>query len=365
MSKENQEEHKEKRHYQSKKNSDIVNFPILFRRSALSPSNNKDILDAPICTIRILFKVLNDISNDQFQAEKQVGQLALFEEEFMTENNTFGRFTFKVEDIDKNKDYNALRQGLEFLEGLEKGWHKAKNSKGKIIKSYGGVISTPTISEGKISFLMSSFWIGKILSLGVYNPAFFETPWQLSKTKQALFYLWLLELKEHGTKVNFNRFQESYGYSYPSAQIFAKNVLKSLKTKLDKYSNVSFNYSTKGDMINIVPYFTKDVELQLSESTVTNQQITQKVHYWNTRHKISKEDQAILKKTFKQDKTSFQLLDKSYKAFVKETNRNKQKATDYKGTDFMKEFQKYIIDMYRNSVWGNIKGAKNAYPVIC
>lgn len=200
------------RHYQGKKNSDIINFPVALRREVFSLKANKALIKAPITTARIIFKILNDVSNDQFQKERNIGQLQLFEEEFMTENNTYGRFTFSVEDIDKHKDYKAIREGLEFLENLEKGWHKAKNSKGKIIKSFGGVILNPNISEGKVSFLMSSYWIGKFLNLGIYNPAFFDTAWELTKMRQVLFYLWLLELREKGTRVRFETFQEIYNY---------------------------------------------------------------------------------------------------------------------------------------------------------
>lgn len=351
------------RHYRGKKNSDIINFPIALRREVFSARANKELIEAPITTARIIFKILNDISNDQFQSERNIGQLQLFEEDFMTENNTYGRFTFRVEDIDKNRDYKAIREGLEVLENLEKGWHKAKNSKGKTIKSFGGVILNPNISEGKVSFLMSSYWIGKFLKLGIYNPAFFATAWELTKMRQVLFYLWLLELREKGTKVKFETFQEAYGYNYTNAQAFNKHVLKPWREKLDKCSNVSFNSSTKRNIIHIVPYYTKNVDLELKKETVTKQQITQKLHYWKVRHKLTKDDIDILKSLINLDMTSYKLFVKSYNAFVAKCKSEKTKVTNYKGSAFIKMFQDEIINTYKNTVWGNIQ--PNAYPIIC
>lgn len=351
-----------KRHYKGKKNSDIVNFPINLRREVFSPKANKELLEAPITTARIFIKVLNDVSNDQFQEERNIGQLQLFEEEFMTENNTYARFTFDVEEIDEHKDYNAIRKGLEVLENLEKGWHKARNSKGKIIKSYGGVILNPNISEGKISFLMSSYWIAKFLNLGVYNPAFFETAFALTKMRQVLFYLWLLEVPEKGTKVKFENLQETYNYSYKDAQAFNKNVLKVWREKFDTCSNVSFNSSTKKNIIHIVPYYTKDVDLQLKKKTVTKQKITQKLHYWKLRHKLTTDEIDILKSLINLDLLNYNLFVKSYNSFVSNCKKDKTKVTDYQGSEFIKMFQDYIIETYKNTVWGDIK--PNAYPVI-
>lgn len=57
----------EKWHYQGKKKSDIVNVPVDLRRNFLSPQKNKEILNAPVSATRIIFKILNDVSHDQFR----------------------------------------------------------------------------------------------------------------------------------------------------------------------------------------------------------------------------------------------------------------------------------------------------------
>lgn len=354
----------EKRHYQSKKKSDIINVPQKFRREFLSVENNVEILDAPISAIRILWKVFNDVSHDQFREENpnQRKQLSLFSDEFKTENNTYARFTFKLSDIAPNKDYSNVKNGLVFLTKLKEGWYQSKNEKGKIIKSYGGFISEANISDGNISFLVSSYWMEKIVLLGVYNSPFIEMAWVFTKAKQVLFYLWLLELKEEGTTVNFAKFQAVYGYNYKDANTYAKNVLKVMKTTLDKNSNVSFNYSVKGNNINIIRYYTLKTELIITEKTSKNQEVNQKLHYWKTRHKVESENIDVLKSLINIDYGSFLLFKKAYSNLIKSYRLEKKSVTELQGSDFIKIFQEEIITTYRNSAWGNI--SKHGYPII-
>lgn len=359
-------ENKEKRHYKGKPKSDIVNFPVDLRRNLLSPTSNKEVLNMPISATRIIFKILNDISNDQFQRDNknQIKQMSLFEDEFKTEHNTYARFTFKVSDISDKNDYTNTKRGLEFLERLNKGWYKSLNEKGKVIKSYGGVISNANISEGNISFLVSSYWLEKLLNIPRYNVAFLETAWILSKTKQVLFYLWLLEIPEDGTKVNFDKMQETYEYNYKDPSTYVKNVLKPIKSKLDTHSNKSFNCSVKGSLIHIKPYYTKDVDLSLNTKTKNKQKVTQKLHYWKVRHGLEKNDIDILKSLINIDYGNFNLFNKSYEAVKSQCKEENIKVTTYQGKEFIKIFQEAIIRVYQNSTWGKVPNMKNSYPKI-
>ena len=356
----------EKRHYQNKKKSEIINVPQSFRREFLSIENNAEISDAPISAVRILFKVFNDVSHDQFRAENvnQKQQLSLFSDEFKTEHNTYARFTFKLSDIAPNKDYNNVKTGLVFLSKLKEGWYQSKNDEGKIIKSYGGFITEPNISDGNISFLVSSYWMEKIVLLGNYNSPLMEIAWLFTKVKQILFYLWLLELKEEGTTVDFNRFQAVYGYNYKDANTYAKNVLKVMKKTLDTSSNISFNYSVKGHNINIVRYYTLKTALIVTEEFSRNQEVLQKLHYWKQRHKLETENIDILKALIKIDYGSFLLLKKAYSNLVKSYRIEKKSITELQGLGFIKVFQEAIINTYKNSAWGNVRTFEESYPII-
>jgi hypothetical protein len=350
------------RSYNSKNNkSDFVNFPVLFRREALSVSENSELIQAPITAVRILFKILHDISHDQFQADKQKNQLNLFEEHFTTDNNSYCKFLFPIESIDENRNYNSVKKGLEFLEELNKGWYKVTNSKGKTVSSYGGVISNANIDEGNVFFLVSSYWIEKLLKIPKYNTVIYDLAWQLPKSKQILFYLWLLEVPETGTNVNFDKFQSSYGFNYSTPHSFCKNFLKNIKDILDQYSNVSFNYKVKSNKIHILPYPTKTINLKLNKKTIKKQEITQKLHYWKTRHKLDNKIDTI-KTVINLDNSCFPILLKAYKNLVKDCRVAGTKVTDYTGESFMKVFQHHIKLHYQQSNWNTI--VKDGYPRI-
>lgn len=321
-------------------------------------------LEAPVSATRIIFKILNDISHDQFRTSNlgQRKQFSLFETEFKTEHNTFARFTFKISEVGKKNDYRDIRKGLEFLENFQKGWYKSVNEKGKTIKSYGGLISNANISDGNISFLISSYWMEQLVLIEQYNVAYLNVAWEFTKSKQILFYLWLLEVPEKGTKVNFKAFQEVYGYSYEKPKAYAKNVLKTLKQKLDKFSNRSFNYSISGENINIIPYYTKDIELIVKEVTSKKQEVTRKLSYWKTRHSLEKQNIDVLKSLINIDYGNFLLFKNSYDNIKTIYSNKGNKITELKGDEFISLFQQEIINTYQDSAWGNI--SKNGYPVI-
>ena len=359
----NMEEVNISREYINKKNnSDIINFPVLFRGEALLIKKNNELIQAPVSAMRILFKVLHDISHDQFQAEKQTEQLNLFEKDFQTKNNSFCRFSFPIEDIDKNRVYTNVEKGLEFLEELNKGWYQAKNSKGETVKTYGGVISIPNIKDGQVQFLISGYWIEKLLKIPQYNEVIYQLAWELPKAKQILFYLWLLEIPKTGTRVKFETFQDNYNFNYKKASVFSKNFLKKIKNILDQYSNLSFNYAVDGEYINIVPYPTKKINLALREKTVKKQEITQKLHYWKTRHKLNENQFDTLKSVINIDTSAFPLFKNSYKLLVETLRKEKVKVTTYKGDDFMKLFQDHIKTYYQNSAYTTLM--KGGHPNI-
>lgn len=359
-----EEEGKEKRHYTGKPKSDIINFPVLLRRDLLSSKANKEVLKLPVHSTRIIFKILNDVSHDQFRSSniKQQKQTSLFEDEFKTEHNTYARFTFNTKDISSGNDYGNIKKGLEFLENFQKGWFNSVNEKGKNIKSYGGFISNSNISEGKISFLMSSYWLEKVVLLEKYNAAYTEIAWTFSKSKQILFYLWLLEVPDSGTRVNFNSLQEAYDYNYTNAGTYAKNVLKAIKTKLDRKGNKSFNYSVKGEMISIVPYYTKDTDVVLKKATSKKQEVTQKLNYWKQRHGLSDNNVSVLKTLINIEFGNFKLFKASYDRIVISYREEKKKVTELQGDEFIRLFQEEIKEVYKSSAWGGI--SPKGYPII-
>lgn len=358
------------RNYINKKNSDIINFPLDFRQNFLS-MKDPNVLDLSVIALRIIFKIINDISWQQFdplfqnperKIENQM-KLKLFEDDFTEIDNSYSKFIYKIKEIDSNRNYTLIKNALYILENFKKEWYSFKNSKGKTIQSLGGLISRSSISDGEIKFEVSAYWMKKLSEIQNYNIALFKTAWKLKNNKHILFYLWLLEVSPTGTRVTFEYIQTSFDFNYTDINNFVKLALKPIKKNLDKYSNYSFNYSVKNGSINIVPYYVKTIKnVDLNKKTINNQIITQRFHYWKTRHKLNQEEFLKLRFITNLNPSSFGFLNNAYTLLIKDLKNSKTKASSITGNIFMKLFQEYIISYYKSTNWGNIN--PNGYPMI-
>lgn len=351
-----------KKTFKNQNNSDIVNFPVPFRHQYLRAGDNQEIINASIWAFRILFKILNDVSYSQFQPNRQVKELSIFDVEFMSDDYSYALFDFHLEEINGLHQNKDIERGIEFLSNYKRGWYKSKNKEGKTVKNYGGLISEAKITNNRLTFLVNGYWLKRILELPSYNRALFEIPWKLSNAKQVLFYLWILELDK--TKINWEKMQDVYDTNYKSKSNFIQKFLKPIKIKLDKYGNKSFNYKTKKDIIYITTYLTKaeNIQLNINKMTFDKQKVNQKINYWKKRHKLTDEQVNVIKSMVSIDYQNFILFENAYDIFIKDLRKKTKNATDYIGEEFMILFQKIIISAYKDTVRGRV--AKNSYPVI-
>lgn len=352
-------------------NSDIVNMPLLFRRTYLS-AEDKTVLEMPIFAHRIICKILNNISFNQFQLKgvekkipKQLDLFNSFEQKFKTEHNTVARFTFKIKDIDPNRNYKEIEKSLSWLVHFKEGWYKSLNEKQELIKSYGGLIREPSISKGEIQFFISSYWIELLLKMTIYNPALTNIPWVLNKSSQIIFYYYLLEMKEKTPLVKIETIKEQFNLNYRNDNDLIKFFIKPIKQKLDIKGNVSFNYRKEGKNIRLVPFINKTIKDEsISVKTNKKQRITQRLSYWKKRHQLKANDIDIIRQVIKVDPSAFSLLEKAYKSFIKNCKKEGIKPTDLIQNDFLNEFQKVIKEEYKKTFLGNVKGFKNGFPNI-
>lgn len=346
MNKDNQEKIIAKEFVSSKPN-ETIRVPQMMRRNLLGLSNNQDnLIDMPITSFRVIFKILSDLKFYQFSPKNQI-QFNLFEEEFKTQNNTYARMTFKISDISPGgKNAKEVKKGLAFLVNYKQGWHKSINSKGKEISVYGGLINDPSVSDGNISFLVSSYWLDQMLTLEFHNEALYNLAWALSSSKQMLFFLWLQELKPEGTSVNFQTINTHYKLNYSNAREIGREFFRPMKKAFDTNSNRSFNYSIKGDKLNIVPYDLPGTLIGLKNDTVDYLTTKAKTAYFKKRHSLTPTESAVMREALKVA-NQFNLIDASYKEVVKDYRKIKDKnITDLQGREFFEKLQAKIDDIY-------------------
>lgn len=348
-----------KKDFPSLPDAEIVRFSNEFTTEFLL-DKKKQMIDVPIDALRIVFKIASDLRNSQFQKGQPV-QLELFDKDFLNEHNTFAQFRINLNEISLNKNTARVKKAIEFLENFKKGWYKTTNKEGKEVNSYGGLITNPSYMKSSMSFLISSYWLSKLSFLPQYNNALYEMAFNISNNKHIVFYFWLVTFPDNGSRLNYETINEKFNLNYPSSKELCKNFLKKVKISLDKHATTSFNYSYKGDTINIAPYVVKNTSLK-EKASIDLIVTSQKTHYWRLRHKLSDGEKTRITECLKKDPSSLNLFMDAYKNFVKSVRKEKKKATDYIGNDFMKLFQDHIEICYLKTKTGKIY--KNGYPKI-
>lgn len=331
---------------------------VIFKKA----KDPKKHIEISINMYRIIFNIIANIRNDQFQQNTQPRQLKLFEDDFTSEHNTYAEIKIKNSKI--TRDTKQLKEAYEDLENLGKGWHKFTTSDGRVIQAYGGVISNMFYDEkGYTSFLVNSYWLKKILNLVGYNKVFYHLPYQTTNPKHILFVFWLARLGEEGTKISFHTLNELFQINYSTPKSLCKDFLKPIREKLNKINHLSFNYSIEKDLINIKPYAIKTIQEgivseKLAEEVDTNYYL----RHYKRRHQLTETQVKRIGKVFDNVYRDKILVIDAYKRFVADCRSQKIKTTNYKGENFMSLLQKFIIIEYQRTSTG--RTYPDAYPRI-
>lgn len=326
--------------------NDIVNFSNKFVDDFFLDKENRDPNQMPINAIKIIVNILQTIRSEQFMLP-QTGQLKLFEDEFLTEHNTYAKVKIKNSKISTNKDH--IENAYLALAQYKFGWYESTNSQGKSVKSLGGLISNVSYSEkGYTTFLISSYWLEKLLNLSEgYNRVLHALPYKTKSTRYIIFCFWLEKLKEDTGSVTLTYMNELFGTNYKTATDFGKFFLKPIKMFLDKNSLNSFNFKTRENKIYYNRYKLKTLNTTITTKETQEEQLqVYKISYYKKRHKLNKEQTQRLNP--KNSSTlSFYLLESKY--------RNNNSSKLYK--EEMKEIEKGILQKYMQA-YENLKKQK-------
>lgn len=321
-------------------------------------------VDIPIDALRAIFNIVADLRNEQLRPQDRPQQLSLFEEEFENEHNTFASMKIKNSLISPSGTPKQIINAFEFLTKYKMGWYKTQNSKGKEIKTYGGLITAPTYDErGYTSFLINSYWLKKLIVIPEYNPTLYNLVYNIRNNKHIIFAMWLAKIPNNGTTLKLETFNEKFGVNYSTSKDFCNKFLKPIRDNLDKFNQTSFNFKVEGDKIHILPYATKRIQDDtVSEELQNTTLIRQRLRYFERRHLLSKEELSNLEFHYKNVANNRILIENAYKAFVSECRKGKKKSTNFKNKIFLTELQKQMTLIYRESKTGKLH--PNGYPKI-
>lgn len=320
--------------------------------------------DMPINALRIIFNIISILRNDQFMPEKQVRQLTLFDEEFETENNVFISMKIRNKKISEKRSSKQIVEAYEYLTKFRMGWYTSKNIAGKDIKTFGGLISLPTYEErGYTSFLISSFWLKKLIVLTEYNHIIYELVYKIRNNKHVLFAIWLSKIPENCTTLKLSTFNQKFDLNYKNPNDFCANFLKPIRLKLNKLNSLSFNYKYKSEAISIIPYLNKNIEDGiLTEKANDVRLINQKLRYFRRRYCLDNIDSTRFVYSYSQFLKVRLQIEEAYKRFIKDNRTKRLASNTIIGIYFLQELQKFIIEVYRESETG--KRFPDGYPVI-
>lgn len=329
--------------------------------------------DIPINALRVIFNIVAIIGNEQFRPEDRPKQLSLFDEEFETENNIFASIKIRNSKISPSGSTKQVVDAYEFLAKFKMGWYKSLNSKGKEIKTFGGLISTPTYDQrGFTTFLISSYWLKKLLVIPKYNYVLYHLVYNIRNNKHIIFAIWLSKIPESGTMLKLSSFNKKFGLNYKNTKDFCFKFLKPIKINLDRYNSFSFQYRYEKDSIFIVPILTKgfshpfEEAKKLIESNQENfnqsHKINRRLLYFKKRYRLDEAETVQFFHQYENIPQTRELIERAFKEFIRNCRMRKIASTDFKGQKFLIEIQAHIKHLYGNTKMGEI--FPNGYPMI-
>lgn len=325
---------------------------------------NCEAADIPINALRVIFNIVSIIGNEQFRPTDRPHQLTLFDDEFETENNTFASIKIKNSKISPSGSTKQVVAAYEFLARFKMSWYKSPNSKGKEIKTFGGLISIPSYeSRGYTTFLISSYWLKKLMVIPEYNYVLFNLVYNIRNNKHIIFAIWLSKIPSTGTSLKLKTFNNKFGLNYKSANDFCFKFLKPARINFDQYNNLSFNFKCNKDLISIYPYDTSKIEA-VKNTTEQNDhvEITRRLNYFKNRYGLQDDQMVQFSYQYRNISQTRALIEKSFKEFIRRSRIKGEPSTNYQGKMFLYEIQEIIKEMYSQTNIG--KMLPNGYPVI-
>ena len=337
--------------------------------------DDSEAADIPINALRVIFNIISIISNEQFRPQDRPKQLSLFDEEFETENNIFASIKIKNSKISPSGSTKQVIDAYEFLAKFKMGWYKSVNSKGKEIKTFGGLISTPSYDKrGYTTFLVSSYWLKKLLVIPEYNYILYNLVYNVRNNKHIIFAIWLSKLPENGTVLKLSTLNKKFGLNYKTTKDFCFKFLKPVRISLNTFNTLSFNYTYQKDSIFIIPFLSNlslndNLSINIKnplDSSETNavpaEKITRRLIYFKKRYGLEENQILQFSHQYRNIPQTRELIEKAFREFIRINRLKRIKSTIFQGKKFLYEIQELIIQIYQSTKMGKL--FPNGYPII-
>lgn len=320
--------------------------------------------DIPINALRVIFNIISIISNEQFRPEDRPKQLSLFDEEFETENNTFASMKIRNSNISPSGSTKQVIDAYEFLTKFKMTWYKSLNAQGREIKTFGGLITAPSYDQrGYTSFLVSSYWLKKLIVIPEYNYLLYHLVYNIRNNKHIIFAIWLAKVPLNGTAIKLATINKKFGLNYKSANDFCFKFLKHVKKNLNSYNSISFSFHYKSDLIYIKPSSPHNLDVQsLALAQDDSFILSRRLRYFKIRFSLTDNEIIHFDHHYRNFPSTRNLIESAFKVFVRACRAKGIKSTSYQGRSFLVEIQNIIIQLYRQTRVGQL--LPKGYPIV-
>lgn len=335
-----------------------------------------DLINAPIEAIRVIFILIHQSKSVSFNQPRAPYTPSLFEEEFLTKDNTFASFDIPTGLISPSRDTKRIERALLLLMQNTIRSVVSKNSKNEDVKSLISFIEKPKFTRGRVYLEVSSYWLEKMANIEHYNPIIFDLAYNIPNTQHIFFAIWLRsipmykeavfkkETYKSWTQINIDTLRQKFGLDGKDRDYISEKFLKPIQAKLFEYNDRSFafQYDKGSYYITALDVKSNKVIGNLKPENTYKVKVKYSINYLQRRHKVDKDSLEHIETIYLNSVLDKELMEDAYNNLKKVIKKEKMKMTDITGLKFLARWQEEIQKSYEKT--SNFKNFPKGYPKV-
>ena len=335
-----------------------------------------DLINAPIEAIRVIFILIHQSKSVSFNQPRAPYTPSLFEEEFLTKDNTFASFDIPTGLISPSRDTKRIEKALLLLMQNTISSVVSKNSKNEDVKSLISFIEKPKFTRGRVYLEVSSYWLEKMANIEHYNPIIFDLAYNIPNTQHIFFAIWLRsipmyqeavfkkETYKSWTQINIDTLRQKFGLDGKDRDYISEKFLKPIQAKLFEFNDRSFafQYDKGSYYITALDVKSNKVIGNLKPENTYKVKVKYSINYLQRRHKVDKDSLEHIETIYLNSVLDKELMEDAYNNLKKVIKKEEMKMTDITGLKFLARWQEEIQKSYEKT--SNFKNFPKGYPKV-
>lgn len=335
-----------------------------------------DLINAPIEAIRVIFILIHQSKSVSFNQPRAPYTPSLFEEEFLTKDNTFASFDIPTGLISPSRDTKRIEKALLLLMQNTIRSVVSKNSKNEDVKSLISFIEKPKFTRGRVYLEVSSYWLEKMANIEHYNPIIFDLAYNIPNTQHIFFAIWLRsipmyqeavfkkETYKSWTQINIDTLRQKFGLDGKDRDYISEKFLKPIQAKLFEFNDRSFafQYDKGSYYITALDVKSNKVIGNLKPENTYKVKVKYSINYLQRRHKVDKDSLEHIETIYLNSILDKELMEDAYNNLKKVIKKEEMKMTDITGLKFLARWQEEIQKSYEKT--SNFKNFPKGYPKV-